>query len=268
MSQPSPWKHKNYRQWTPHLTENMTPGVVRAHCYSERMISDIQLKKLQAVSADSMEHNERLLDYLGGGNAESFHLFCEIIREHESRYVFGDMLGQFAVIDPLATNEDLVLRPGPPTGASTGAERDGGHATEPADPRMASSAQCHQPVDPLILGPNGLKKLSDLDDIEGLADSIRSYLTPDMRELLARHAAEFVDEKLLRNYRIVLPDYMDDNHKDMRGKADIKNVHGILHWLRAQKNCPTLNDLYGILTTICRQNSRDFSRILGHKHLR
>ena len=107
MTQPFPWKHKTYRQWTPHLTENMTPGVVRTHCYSERMISDIQLKKLQAVSADSMEHNERLLDYLSGGNAESFHLFCKIIREHESLYVFGDMLRQFTVIDPLATNGKL-----------------------------------------------------------------------------------------------------------------------------------------------------------------
>ena len=129
---------------------------VTAYCLMTVVIRETQ----SCDPASSLSLVYKALPYMGIENSSDSEAHHLIMSQHTvplvERRRETNIVASFCFLVPSSCgSEDLVLRPGPPTGASTGAERDGGHATEPADPRMASSAQCHQPVDPLILGPNG-----------------------------------------------------------------------------------------------------------------
>ena len=79
-----PWSSRMFRGWIPHLQATLSCGELRVECCAKRLISEAQKKELMTIK-DSAKHNDRLLDILRRGTAETFLTFCNIVRSIEPK---------------------------------------------------------------------------------------------------------------------------------------------------------------------------------------
>ena len=93
-----PWSSQMFRKWIPHLQAALSCDAIRVECCAKRLISDAQKKELMAIK-NSAKHNERLLDMLSRGTAETFHTFCTIVRSTEPKANFSKFLDDMQSVD-------------------------------------------------------------------------------------------------------------------------------------------------------------------------
>ncbi|XP_065189012.1 uncharacterized protein LOC135819686 [Sycon ciliatum] len=106
-----PWSGQVFRKWIPHLKAALSCGTIRTECLAEGLLTDPQKKELMGVEDDSAKHNDRLLDMLSRGTAETFHTFCSIVRSTEPEANFSKFLDDMQSVDTfVAGNEDAANR--------------------------------------------------------------------------------------------------------------------------------------------------------------
>ncbi|XP_065189013.1 uncharacterized protein LOC135819687 [Sycon ciliatum] len=93
-----PWSSQMFRKWVPHLQAALSCDAIRVECCAKRLISDAQKKELMAIK-NSAKHNDRLLDMLSRGTAETFHTFCTIVRSTEPKANFSKFLDDMQSVD-------------------------------------------------------------------------------------------------------------------------------------------------------------------------
>ncbi|XP_065188983.1 uncharacterized protein LOC135819662 [Sycon ciliatum] len=94
-----PWSSRVFRKWIPHLKAALSCGTIRTECHAEGLLTDMQKKELMGVEYDSAKHNDRLLDMLSRGTAETFHTFCSIVRSAEPEANFSKFLDDMQSVD-------------------------------------------------------------------------------------------------------------------------------------------------------------------------
>ena len=94
-----PWSGQVFRKWIPHLKAALSCGTIRTECLAEGLLTDPQKKELMGVEDDSAKHNDRLLDMLSRGTAETFHTFCSIVRSTEPEANFSKFLDDMQSVD-------------------------------------------------------------------------------------------------------------------------------------------------------------------------
>ncbi|XP_065188977.1 uncharacterized protein LOC135819656 [Sycon ciliatum] len=94
-----PWSSQVFRKWIPHLKAALSCGTIRTECLAEGLLTDPQKKELMGVEYDSAKHNDRLLDMLSRGTAETFHTFCSIVRSTEPEANFSKFLDDMQSVD-------------------------------------------------------------------------------------------------------------------------------------------------------------------------
>ncbi|XP_065193580.1 uncharacterized protein LOC135824799 isoform X1 [Sycon ciliatum] len=94
-----PWSSPEFREWIPRLQARLSCCTIRTACLSKGLLTDTQKKELMGVEDDSAKHNDRLLDMLSRGTAETFHTFCSIVRSTEPEANFSKFLDDMQSVD-------------------------------------------------------------------------------------------------------------------------------------------------------------------------
>ena len=82
----------------PTLIETLDPFGLRTRCDAYEIITP-RFKRSLASIRDPNDHNERLLDELRGGDADSFHRFLSCIRESETYTRVKEILAKLEPLD-------------------------------------------------------------------------------------------------------------------------------------------------------------------------
>ncbi|XP_065192197.1 MBT domain-containing protein 1-like isoform X2 [Sycon ciliatum] len=94
----NPWKMLEFRRMVPTIIETLDPPGIRMGCDACGIIT-LRFKKSLTSIRDPIDHNERLLDELRGGDADSFHMFLSCIRDSETDTRVREILAELEPLD-------------------------------------------------------------------------------------------------------------------------------------------------------------------------
>eukprot|EP00117_Sycon_ciliatum_P012835 scpid95135/ scgid13746/ len=154
-----PWSSQMFRKWIPRLQATLSCSTIRMECLGNDLISDTQKKELMGVEDDSAKHNDRLLDMLSRGTAETFHTFCSIVRSTEPEANFSKFLDDMQSVDTFvggnegAANKVTRSQPArfngnPPPSTSQATRSPPATAPKPTKPALKPQATHASPSKP------------------------------------------------------------------------------------------------------------------------
>ncbi|XP_065192848.1 uncharacterized protein LOC135823898 isoform X4 [Sycon ciliatum] len=259
----NPWKMSEFRRMLPTLIETLDPFGLRTRCDAYEIITP-RFKRSLASIRDPNDHNERLLDELRGGDADSFHRFLSCIRESETYTRVKEIL---AKLEPLDIHHVSTAE-----ACASVDSRSGGHGA-PGSGHHSADGSGVQDSEFMSLGAIGGKTLDQIADWHAFVSSIEPFIggeeEGDERANCGKAAVQLVAPEYTNYYRNVLKSFheMKKGNIGGLGKGE-NNLFCILLYLMKRPST-TVQELFNLLADNAKHSRRRlFTAIKNAEYLK